>query len=74
MHANLVLRLYRRKFRQGNQDLADSLNDLLLLFGGELGQAERLILYFDLARAAQVKFVVRLDRDRGQQCDRNKRQ
>ena len=61
-----VLRFYRRKLRHRDQDLTNSLNDLLLFCRGELGQAERLVLYFDLARAQQVEFVVRLDSDRGQ--------
>ena len=48
------------------QDLANSLDDLLLFCRGELSQAQRLVLHFDLARAAQVEFIVHLDRDRGQ--------
>ena len=64
-----VLCLYRRKLRQRNQGLTNSLNDLLLLCRGELRQVESLVLHFDLARAAQVEFIVRLDRDRGQQRD-----
>ena len=61
-----IFRLYRREFGQRNQDLPNALNDLLLLFGGELSETERLILYVHLARASKVNFVVRLNRDSGQ--------
>jgi hypothetical protein len=47
-----VLRLYRRQFRQCDQDLTNSLDDLLLFCRGKLGQVERLILHFNLAGAA----------------------
>jgi len=60
---------YRRDFRHRDQDLTNSLNDLLLFCRGESGQAERLVLHLDLARATQVEFIVGLDRDRGQECD-----
>jgi hypothetical protein len=61
-----VPRFYRRKFRHRDQNLTNPLDDLLLFCRGELGQAQRLVLYFDLARAAQVQFIVHLDRDYGQ--------
>lgn len=61
-----IPRLYCRKFGQRNQDLPNALNDLLLLFGGELSETERLILYVHLARASKVNLVVRLKRDSGQ--------
>ena len=64
-----VLRLYRRKLRQRNQGLMNSLNGLSLLCRGEFSQVESLTLHFDLARAAQVELVVRLDPDRRQQRD-----
>ncbi len=50
------------KFGKRDQDLADSLDDLLLFRGGELGQAQCLVLELDLARGAQFEFVVSLDR------------
>ncbi len=56
---------YHRWLRR-DQDLTNSLDDLLLFCRGEPGQAERLVLHFDLARAAQVEFIVHLDCDRGQ--------
>ncbi len=61
-----VPRFYRGEFRHRDQDLTDSLYDLLLFCRGELSQAERVVLHFDLARAAQVEFIVCLDPDRGQ--------
>jgi hypothetical protein len=64
-----VPRLDRREFRQRDQDLTNSLDDLLLLCRGEPSQAERLVLHFDLARTAQHEFIVRLDRDRRQKRD-----
>ena len=60
-----VPRLDRREFRQRDQDLTNSLNNLLLVCRGEFSQVERLVLHFDLAPAAQVEFIVCLDRDRG---------
>ena len=48
--------------------VANCFDDLLLFCRGELGQAERLVLHFDLAGAAQIEFIVRLDRDRWQKC------
>ena len=45
------------------------LNGLPLLCGGEFSQVESLALHFDLAYAAQVELVVRLDPDRRQQRD-----
>jgi hypothetical protein len=70
-----VLRLYRRQLRQRNQDLANSLGDLLLLRGSELSKPECLVLHFNLARAAQVDFIVGLNRDRRQErkCDQQKK-
>ena len=44
----------------------DPLDDLLLFCRGELSQAERLILYFDLARTTEIEFIVYLNCDRGQ--------
>ena len=64
-----VPRFYRWELGHCDQDLTNSLDDLLLFCRGEPGQAERLVLHFDLARPAQVEFIVHLDRDRGQQCD-----
>ena len=64
-----VLRLYRRKLRQRNQGLMNPLNGLSLLCRGEFSQVESVTLHFDLARAAQVELVVRLDPDRRQQRD-----
>jgi len=61
-----VPRFDRGKFRQRDQYLTNSLYDLLLFCRGELSQADRLVLHFDLAHAAQVEFIVCLDRDRGQ--------
>jgi hypothetical protein len=70
-----ILRLDRWKLRQRNQDLTNSLDDLLLLRGGELGEVERVVRHFKLARAAELQFIVRLDRDRWQQrdCDQKKK-
>jgi len=64
-----VPRLDRRELRQRDQDLTNSLDDLLLFCRGELSQAERLVLNFDLARAADVQFIVRLDCDSWQKGD-----
>jgi hypothetical protein len=64
-----VLRLYRWKLRQRNQGLMNPLNGLLLLCRGEFSQVESVTLHFDLACAAQVELVVRLDPDRRQQRD-----
>ena len=47
----------------------NSLNDLLLLRGGEFSQIERLVLHLNLTRATQVKFIIRLDRYCRQQSD-----
>src|SRR5258708_26496698 len=58
-----VPRFYRRQFGHCDQDLPNSLDDLLLFCRGEFGQAERLVRYFDLACAAQVEFIQHLDRD-----------
>jgi hypothetical protein len=62
-----VPRFYRREFRYRDQDLSNSLDDLLLLCCGELGQAERLVLHLDLACTTEIEFIVCLDCDRGQQ-------
>ena len=58
-----VFRLDRLNLRQRNQGLTHALDNLQLLSGGELGKAERFILHFNFARAAQVDFIVRLYRD-----------
>ncbi len=65
-----VLRLDRWKLRQRDQDLPNSLDDLLLLRCGQLCQTKRLILHLDLTRTAQVKLVVQLNRNRRQQRHR----
>jgi hypothetical protein len=62
--SNAVPRIDWRELRQRNQDLTNSLDDLLLVGCGEPGKAERLVLHFELPRAAPVEFVVRLDRNR----------
>jgi hypothetical protein len=61
-----VPRFYRGEFRHRDQDLTNSLYDLLLFCRGELGQAERLVLHFDLARTTKIEFIVCLHCDRGQ--------
>jgi len=58
-----VSRLYQREFRQRDQDLTNSLDDLLLIRRRELSQTERMVLHLLFARTAEVEFVVRLDRD-----------
>ena len=62
-----VLCLDQREFRHRDQDLANSLDDLLLICRCEFGQAKRLILYFDLAQAVKFEFIVNLDSGRWQQ-------
>src|SRR3984893_16273364 len=52
-----VPRFDRREFRHRDQDLTNSLDDLLLFCRSEPGQAERLVLHFNLTRAAQVEFI-----------------
>lgn len=64
-----VPRLDRWEFRQRDQNLTNSLDDLLLVCRRELGQAERMVLHFELARAPPIEFVVRLERDRRQKRD-----
>src|SRR5262245_3213656 len=58
-----VLLLDRRDLRKRNHRLTNSLDDLLLLSGGELGESAYFVLYFNLTCATQVDFVVRLYRD-----------
>jgi hypothetical protein len=63
--------LYRRELRQRDQDLVNSLDDLLLLRGGKHGKPDRLVPHFDFARAAQIDLIVGLDRDRWQKRNRD---